>query len=308
MIKSIGPVATLVIMGAAWGGTIPLAKIAVSGGYQHFGLIFWQLVITGFVLGALTCLRGKRLKLGAPHLGLYLAIALLGTILPNSASYQAAAHLPAGVVSILISLVPMFAFPIALALGNDRFHWLRFIGLVMGLIGVVLIVWPDSSLPDRTVVPWIFVGMIAPLFYAFEGNYVARWGTLDLDPIQTLFGASVVGAGIALPLAIGSGQWINPLGTWGAPDWALVASAILHAFAYSTYVWLVGRAGSVFAAQVAYFVTLFGIVWAMLFLGEVYGHWIWGALGLILLGVFFVQPRRTTKVVDAGRLGQSAAD
>jgi drug/metabolite transporter (DMT)-like permease len=37
---------------------------------------------------------------------------------------------------------------------------------------------------------------------------------------------------------------------------------------YAGYVWLVGRAGAVFAAQVAYLVTLFGVFWAMLILGE----------------------------------------
>lgn len=295
-------------MGAAWGGTMPLAKVAVSQGYQHFGLIFWQLVISGTILGAICLLRGKGLKLGLPYLQLYLVIALVGTVLPNSTSYQAAEHLPAGVVSILISLVPMFAFPIALAMGNDSFRLLRLLGLVLGLIGVALLVLPGTALPDPSVVPWIFVGMIAPLFYGFEGNYVARWGTLDLDPIQTLFGASVVGVVIALPLAIGSGHWIDPRGPWAAPDFALLGSSLLHVFAYSTYVWLVGRAGSVFAAQGAYFVTLFGIVWSMLFLGEVYTRFVWMALLFMLAGLFFVQPRPTTTVVDRDGLGQSAAD
>ena len=40
----------LIVLGAAWGGTIPLTKIAVSEGNQPFGLIFWQLVISSIVL------------------------------------------------------------------------------------------------------------------------------------------------------------------------------------------------------------------------------------------------------------------
>ena len=82
--------------------TIPLAKIAVSEGYRHFGLIFWQLAIGVVVLGTISAVRGKGIPLRMGDLRLYAVIALVGTVLPNSASFQAAVHLPAGVVSILI--------------------------------------------------------------------------------------------------------------------------------------------------------------------------------------------------------------
>ena len=39
-------VALLVLLGIGWGVTQPLAKIAVSDGYRHFGLVFWQLAIS----------------------------------------------------------------------------------------------------------------------------------------------------------------------------------------------------------------------------------------------------------------------
>ena len=35
----------LILFGAGWGLSQPLAKIAVSTGYEPLGLIFWQLVI-----------------------------------------------------------------------------------------------------------------------------------------------------------------------------------------------------------------------------------------------------------------------
>ena len=52
-----------------------------------------------------------------------------------------------------------------------------------------------------------------------------------------------------------------------------------------------GRAGAVFAAQGAYIVTGFGVLWSMLLLGEVYSIWIWAAMALIFAGLFLVQPR-----------------
>lgn len=287
--------ALLLLVGASWGITQPLAKIAVSTGHQPFGLIFWQLVIGAAVMAPLALRRG-RLPLHARALWTYLVIALIGTVVPNSASYQAIAHIPAGVASILLSLVPLMAFPMALALGLDRWSSRRLLGLLAGLAGVLILTLPEASLPDPAMLAWVPVALIAAVCYAFEGNYVARWGTAGADPVQVLFGASVVGAVLALALAQGSGQFIDPRIPWGAPEWALVAASVIHAFAYASYVWLVGQAGPVFAAQVGYLVTGFGVLWAMLLLDERYSPFIWGAGVLILLGVALVQPRRRETV------------
>ena len=225
-------IALLVAMGAGWGLTMPLAKIAVSEGYRQFGLIFWQVVISAVLLGAIVALRGKGLPLGRAQLRMYLVIALLGTVLPNTASYQAAIYLPAGVIAILLSAVPMFAFPIALLMANDRFSRVRLGGLVCGLLGVVLLVGPEASLPERAMVMFIPLALVAPVFYGLESNFVARYGTAGLDPLQLLCGASVVAAAIALPLALASGQWIDPRPPYGAPDWALILSSAIHAVVY----------------------------------------------------------------------------
>ncbi|MBF9061118.1 EamA family transporter [Rhodobacterales bacterium HKCCSP123] len=286
-----GYVAILVFCGACWGITQPFAKIAVSEGYRHFGIIFWQFALGAGVLAALNAARGRPLPREARHIAFCTIIALIGTLLPNSASYTAAIHLPSGILSIVLSLIPMIAFPIALALGMDRFSIRRLAGLLLGLSAILLIVLPQASLPDRAMVWWIPMALIAPTFYAVEGNFVARYGTEGLDAVQVLLGASVVGTILAAPLTAMTGQFISPLPPWGAPDLAILGSSLAHVMAYTLYVWLVTRAGSVFAAQVSYLVTGFGILWARLILGETYSPWVWAALVLMLAGLALVQPR-----------------
>ncbi|WP_415403731.1 DMT family transporter [Tateyamaria sp. SN3-11] len=287
-------VGVLILLGAGWGLTMPLTKIAVSTGYRHFGLIFWQLAIGVIVMSVISVLRGTRLPLGRAQLRVYVVIALIGSLLPNSASYQAAVHLPAGVMSLLLSMIPIWAFPVALLLALDRFEWRRFTGLVAGLSAVMLLVLPGADMSGAIPTIWLLVGLVSGLFYAFEGNYVARWGTAGLDPIQVLWGASLVGSVLALPLALASGQWIDPRISFGAPEWALVLSSTSHVLVYAGYVWLVGRAGPVFAVQISYLVTLFGIFWAKLILDEAYPAVIWGALALLLVGMYLVQPRKAS--------------
>ena len=61
---------------------------------------------------------------------------------------------------------------------------------------------------------------------------------------------------------------------------------------------MVGRAGAVFSSQVSYLVTGFGVFWAMLLLGEGYLPYIWAALGMILFGLFLVQPKANNTTPD----------
>jgi drug/metabolite transporter (DMT)-like permease len=291
--------AALIMIGAAWGITQPFSKIAVSEGYRHFGLIFWQFALGGVLLAVINRVRGQGLPMERRHIVLYVIIALIGTLLPNSASYTAAIHLPSGILSVILSLIPMLSFPIALALGMDRFSALRLLGLCLGLVAILLIALPESSLPDRSMVWWLPMALIAPMFYAIEGNFVAKFGTAGLDPVQVLLGACCVGTVMALALALLTGQWISPLPPWGAPDLAVVGSSIAHALAYVGYVWMVGRAGAVFSAQVSYVVTVFGIFWAWILLGETYSGWVWAAVALMFTGLFLVQPRPTARSTQA---------
>lgn len=283
----------LLVLGAGWGLTIPFSKITVSAGYQPLGLVFWQLAIGAVFLGITMFKRLRRVPITRQTIIVWVAIATLGTIIPNSASYRAMAQLPAGVMSIVISTIPLMAFPIALALGSDRFSWRRFFGLLLGLCGVALIAFPETSLPDRAMLIFLPLALLAPLCYALEGNWVARFGTAGLDPVQVLFGASVIGSVIALPLAVASGEFFVPLPPFILADATLLAAAIIHVVVYVAYVWLVGQAGAVFAGQVSYFVTCFGVVWAMVLLGERYSLWIWAALALMLAGLALVQPRQS---------------
>ena len=295
-----GLAALLVLLGEGWGITQPLAKVAVSEGYRHVGIVFWQLALSGAILGAICRARRLPLRRDAPALRLYAVIALIGTLLPNGASYEAARHLPAGWLSITLSMVPLFAFPIALAWGIDRFRWSRVLGLGLGLAGVVFLALPVQAwlagearlgAPGLAMAVWLPLALVAPALYALEGNVVARFGTAGMDPVQLLFGASVVGAALALPATLASGTWIDPRPPWGAPDAAIALSSVVHALVYAAYVWMVGRAGAVFAAQVSYLVTGFGVLWAMALLGESYGAGFWIAMGCMFAGLFLVQPR-----------------
>ena len=270
--------------------TQPLTKIAVSGGYQPLGMIFWQMLISVLVLGVINMLRRRPLPLDRRVIGFYIAFALIGTVIPNAASYKAYTVLPSGIMSLLLSLIPMMAFPIALIFGLDRFSIKRMAGLSLGLFAILMIIGVPDALPNAGMLAFIPLGLIPSLMYAFEGNFVARFGTGGAGPLQLLLGASIAGVVITGPIAFATGQWINPIHVWGIADFALIASALIHTLVYTLYVMIVRNYGPVFSVQVSYVVTASGLGWAMLILGERYSGPIWLALVVMFVGIYLVSP------------------
>ena len=287
----IWPYMVLVLLGCGWGLTIPLTVIAVKTGLGHLGIIFWQFFIVMLLFGLRQIFLKNQLSLARSSLQIFCVIAFIGTIFPNSASLIAASYLPGGVLSILIATVPMFAFPIALFLGIDKFEFSRVLGIIFGFLGVYLLIAPEAALPDPNVIWVIPIALIAPIFYGLEGNFVAKFGTGNSSPIEVLLGASIIGCLVTFPLAILSDQFVNPFVPWTSAHYAVVFSSIIHGIVYATYVWLVTKVGVVFSAQVSYFVTLAGVLWSMVILDEVHSKFIWMSLICMILGMGLVKPK-----------------
>lgn len=294
----------LLVFGLTWGTTMPLTKIAVSTGHQPMGLIFWQMLFGVFLLGAIVLWRRIRVPLDRPHIVYYLGIAFIGTLIPNSFSFLAAAQLPAGIMALAIATVPMFSLMIALAIGNERFRVSRLLGIALGVTAMMLIALPEASLPMPGQTVWVFVALIAPLCYGFEGNYVAKYVPRGLNPIAALWGASFLGIFISLPWAVFSGQYVDLFKPWAAPEWAMLGSSVAHAVAYAGYMWLVGFAGVVFTAQIAYVVTVAAIAISIVFLGESYSAWVWISVAMMMGALMLVQPAGRLPEVDEVATGQ----
>ena len=286
----------LIGFGTLWGLTIPLTKVAVSSGHHPFGLIFWQFMLSAVVLFVLIKIRGSEVVVDRSHIVFFAVVAFTGTLLPNTASYFAAFHLPAGVMALVIALVPMCSLLVALTLRLERFQFRRLTGVILGGTAIALLVLPDTSLPDPSKAIFVLVALIAPMFYGVEGNYLAIKQPDDTGPVATLFGASVIGAIVSLPLTLISGTFINPFESGiGASELALMTTIGLHIIAYVGYIWMVDQAGPVFSAQIAYIVTPAGIILSIILLGEQPSAFIWIALLILLVGLFLVQPRQKNR-------------
>ena len=179
------PWLALIVFGAGWGLMQPMNKIAVDGGFEPFGIMVRQGAVTLGLAGALA--RRKGLPKGRAQWLFCAQIALLGTLIPHFASFTAIAYIPAGLVAIIMALIPIFALVLGALLGREAMTPLRITGVLMGLGAIVLIAASRGAVGSGPL--WaVAVAVFAPLCYAVNSMIIATRGMAGLHPLQAYAG------------------------------------------------------------------------------------------------------------------------
>jgi drug/metabolite transporter (DMT)-like permease len=281
----------LLFGGSVWGVTFSLAKIATAGGAHPLGITLWQAVFGAIFLLCFMLARRRPLPMGRRFLAFYLVCGLLGTAVPSSLFFYAAAHVPAGVLAITIASVPILTFAAALAFRLDRMAVRRVLGVLLGMLAVVLMMAPESGQPEASATPWILVAVLASACYAAENVYIALRRPSGCDAYTILCGMLLVAALVLAPVVIATHSFVPLSWPLGGVELAIIGMAAINVVAYGLFIYLVTSAGPVFASQMAYVVTLSGIVWGIAIFGEQHSLWIWAALAAMMAALILVTPR-----------------
>lgn len=282
----------LLFMGIAWGLSFSVARIAILNGGMAFGITFWQNLICGSLLLAYSLARGRPLPMSPRHIRFYFIVAILGTSVPASCFYLAAEYVSAGVLAITVTLIPILTYGMALLLGSEEKSAIRMTGIACGTIAILMLVVPDTSLPDRAAIPWVLLACVSSVCYALENIYLARPGAHETGPVRTACGMNLVSAAIMGPLAISSGHMFLPSLPFGPLEWAVIGLAVITAGAYTSFIYVINIAGPLFASLCGYVVTLAGVFWGIALFGETHSVWVWASLVVMLIGLALVTPRR----------------
>ena len=284
----------LLVMGTAWGLSFSLGKIAVENGAKPFGVAQFQVMFAGIVLLFVNVIRGKSTQNMRDKLGFIFCIAMLGAAIPSVLFYYAAPHVPAGVLSITVALIPLMTYGFSVPLKLETFSVVRAVGLVFGVIAICLIALPENSLPDPATLPWIFIACISALCYAVENIILGFKSALTVGPMRLAMGMNLIAAVTLLPITILTDSYFSPSLPLKTVDYAVIGLGLITVVAYTMFVLSVALFGSVFSSQVGYIVTLTGVFWGMIIFGESPSVWIWLSLCAMIVGLALVTPRKKT--------------
>ena len=288
----------LIILGLGWGLSFTLGKIAITAGGTPIGLTFWQSLFSGLILLAYVFFRHGKIIIPKTMFLPIVIITFLSVVIPNIIFYACVEHLDAGVLSISVSVIPLFTYLIALGLRMDKFKVRRVLGLITGFCALLILILPENSLPDKRDIPWVLLALNCALCYALENIYIDRLALQNFGPIRLVCAVSFVSAIITFLLSLVMNQFFILQPTNLYLFISTLGLGFISATAYSIFIFLIGRAGSVFSSQVGYLVTFFGVIWGIIILGESHSVFVWISLAMIMVGIFLVKPKQTSESAD----------
>jgi len=281
----------MIVGGLIWGLTFSLAKLVTAAGVHPIGLAWLQGAVGVAALLPYCLIRYGGLPLRRDYLELYIIAGALGTALPSNFLFLSASHLPAGILAMVTSLVPLLTYAIAVAFGAEMLQRRRVVGILLGFAAVMMIVLPETSLPEPAMAIWVLIALIAPISYSSENVYLALRRPPASDPVILLCGMLIAGTIMLTPLVWATDTWVDLWHPWTEIEWWTMLLIAINVAGYLMFLELIVIAGPLFAAQTGYFVTASGVVFGIIIFGEQHSAWIWVALGVLFTGVALVNPR-----------------
>ncbi|USH01235.1 DMT family transporter [Grimontia kaedaensis] len=254
----------LMLLAALWGGSFILIRYAVPD-FGPFALI---LVRVG--LGALFLVPLMHIKGQTPAFRDYwfhaCVVGLFSSAFPFLLFAYAMVSVTGSFASIVNAGTPIWGAIIAYLWIGESLNRNRIFGLLLGVLGVVILVWGKLDYGDQGL-GWPVIAVLgATLMYGISASYTKRFLT-GVPPLVTATGSQVGSTVILLPLGIIF--WPER-----PPDSAAwIAAAILGiastGFAYILFFRLISRVGPTNTIAVTFLIPLFAAVWGFAFLGEV---------------------------------------
>src|SRR5437763_4083665 len=193
-----------VVVCVVWGTTYLAIRIALES-IPPLLMAAVRWIVAGSILALALKLRGERLPRPAawPTL-LLLGILLLG--FGNGGVVWAEQTVSSGLAAVLVAACPFWMVGMdVLFLGGERLNARRTIGLVLGFLGIVMLVWPEIRVGEsgRSFLQGVLACQIACAGWAAGSLYARRRGHTNAKDENVLATAAfeMLFGGIALLLA-----------------------------------------------------------------------------------------------------------
>ena len=278
----------LFALGVSFALAVSLNRFAVDGGVPFAPYVFWQSLGGGAALMLLAAALRRLPPFDLAHVRVFLSTGALNLSFPYLLLAYLAAKVPASLLTLGLSLVPVMIYALALTLRQDRFHPLRFGGILLGLAGILVVLLPQASLPAPGMAGWVALGLLPSLSYAVNAVLISRWRPQQTGSLPLAGGLMLASAGYMFLVMAATGEWWAFGGAFGIGHGATIGAMANNCVSFYLVFEVIRRAGPVIFSTVNYIATLSGMGFGMWFFGEAPSAWIWGAVVLMFAGLFLV--------------------
>lgn len=283
----------LLLAAMIYGAIFPVNRFAAEAGWQPLSFAFQQALFAGLALVLVGLLTGIRPGLTRSHLSAYLAIGGLVVGLPMGLLVAAARHLDASVVTLVLCLSPIFTLFIGSLLGIERLSRNMLIGMLLGIVGIAVIVIPQSAVLRQGTWGWFLLSLGAPVMFATANNlakYMRPPATHSLAMASgTLLGASVVA--LAVLLLFGETMILPP--SEPTQLLPLLAAAAINAAFYFLFFETIRIMGPARFSFFNYLAVAAGVIWSMIVFREQPASFYWLAIAIMFGGMYIALARKT---------------
>jgi drug/metabolite transporter (DMT)-like permease len=278
----------LSLLAAIWGASFLFLRIAAPE-FGPIALITLRVGIAALVLAPALRSALARSQFRANAWPLFV-VGISNSAIPFGLFAYSTLYVNAGMDSILNATTPIWTALIAAAWFQAGINRRQLSGLLLGLAGVVVLVWDTLSAGMPGVPLAIAAALLAAVCYGFAVNYSKRH-LAGVKPLVVAFGSQFFATIVLLPMALPF--W--PQHTIAGSTWACVAAlgVICTGFAYILYFRLIERVGAAYAASVTFLIPVFGLLWGALFLGEMVTPTMLAGCAIVLLGTALASGRLT---------------
>lgn len=267
--------ALLIGLSVLWGGSFFFIEVAVKF-VPPLTLVSLRVSIAALFLWIVVGALGLNVRLPARVWLAFLGMGLLNNAIPFTLFAMAQLEIASALAAILNATTPLFAVLVAaLFLPDEKPNFLKFFGVIIGFVGVVVMIGADlfSSKILGTGLAAILAQLaclFAAVSYAFAGAFGRRFNRYGVHPILTATGQLTASSLILWPMALyfdGLDAGIGVLEL--APFMSMLGLAIAStALAYVIYFKLLATVGSTNLLLVTFLVPITAALLGIFVLGE----------------------------------------
>jgi drug/metabolite transporter (DMT)-like permease len=297
-----------VVVCIVWGTTYLGIRVALES-FPVALLAGVRWTAAGALLAALVPMFGERL----PPERAWGPIALTGflmAVVGNGGVVWAQQYVASGVAAVIVASVPFWSILVeALIPGGERVTRRALIGLSVGFLGIIVLVWPQLSLDSRDARMFVYGVLslqIATFGWALGTSYAKR-NAMNVSPLGSAAVQMLLSGFMMMAIGTMLGEW-NALTfttrTVGAMVYLVLVGSVVG---FSAYIYALKHMPISTVSLYAYINPIIAVLLGSVVLDEPFNARILAASALVLTGVAVASGRFVGRKAPAGQPGSAKA-